>query len=116
MTREGFIAAVEGGRIIHCSCIEERNDVLQYLLDCDFKIGEASLKYLEPGNYSDEFLSPGISQGFRHISCYRNSSLGRGVTLIQYNEISSLIEGPPPSQNETSDDEFRESLLNLIAG
>lgn len=114
MTREEFITAVEGGKIIYCSCIEERNDVLQYLLDCGFKIGGASLGYLEPGNCDAEFLSPGFNQSAEYISCYRNSALGRRIRLIHYNEISSLIEGPP--QNEMSDDEFKESLLNLIAG
>lgn len=88
--------------------------MLQYLLNCGFEIGEASLKYLEPGNCDDEFLSPGFNQSVRYISCYRNSALDRGIRLIHYNEISSLIEGPP--QNEISDDEFKELLLNLIAG
>lgn len=114
MTREEFITEVEGGRIIYCSCIEERNDVLQYLLNCGFEIGEASLEYLEPGNCDDEYLSPGIGTSSEHISCYRNSALNRGKRLIHYDKISSLIEGPP--QNELSDDEFKELLLNLIAG
>lgn len=114
MTREEFITEVEGGRIIYCSCIEERNDVLQYLLNCGFEIGAASLEYLEPGNRNGEFLSPGFNQSAGYISCYRNSALGKRIRLMHYNEISSLIEGPP--QNEMSDDEFKESLLNLIAG
>ena len=114
MTREEFISSVEDGQIIYCSCIEERNEVLQYLLNCGFEIGETSLEYLEPGNCDDKFLSPGIGLGSEYISCYRNSALNRGKRLIHYDKISSLIEELP--QNEMSDEEFKESLLDLIAG
>lgn len=111
LTKEEFINAIDNNSIVLCSCIEERNAVLELLIEYGYEIGHVSLAHLMHENDDSEYLCPGFSGMGRVIGCYTTKA---NKNKIEFREVSHLIGDLV--QNDSTDDEFLDSVMKLFAG
>lgn len=111
MTVEKFKALIEQRYVIRCSDISERNSVLELLILLGYRVNDASMEYLKPGNVDDKYLHPGMGSYEDAICCYK---IIGSVKNIGFSEVKDLIGYLDTSIDERSSDEFSEDFAALM--
>lgn len=114
MNIEELKEAINNLTIVECRNTEERNRLLEFLLEIGFDMGPTTSQYLGPKHANDaEYLHPGKSSGYSFVSCYRRVPADRHS--IPYHTISGLIDGYMNTPlDERTAEEFGRDFVSLM--
>ena len=99
--------------VVKCRSISERNQTLELLIALGYEVNEPSMEYLKPGYQDFHYPHPIMERGGSRICCTRYAD--DKENLIQFAEITTLVDYLDSSIDERSNDEFAEALATLMS-
>lgn len=114
MTINEFMYAIEHGVRVECDNLQQRDDVLLFLVDIGYEISEDTRDYLGSNPSETWYMHPGKSPNNGCITIWRGAQNEHDP--IPYKSVEKLIAQSDMSLDERSEEEFSAAFSELMTG